>query len=58
MNNSIQRVLETDENGIATIMIEREVSFKEAISIFLNRRLKEIVFVDVKECTQLNSEKQ
>jgi len=56
-NHYVQRVLENSENNF-TVLIERDVSLKEAISIFFNRRIKEIVFVDVKECIQSNLVKQ
>ena len=56
-NHYVQRVLENSENSF-TVLIERDVSLKEAISIFFNRRIKEIVFVDVKECIQSNLVKQ
>lgn len=57
-NHIIQKVLETDDNGISTIMIERDVSLKEAISILFNRKLKEIVFVDTNECIRSSLAKQ
>lgn len=56
-NQYVQKVLESSENGV-TVLIDREVSWSEAFRILRKRRLKEIIFIEAKECTQLNSEKQ